>query len=131
MNKYFQIGQNFTEIEKMLLLVRKYGFAHVCANREFDIKKDPSLKTQPKTGQAYSYWKPYLNYPHLDFRIQASGRWYSKTERFDIDFYFRGALDQEQEAEFQNLFEYLLSRSFVGTGFLNFFKEDFFICYVH
>ena len=98
----------------MLLLVRKYGFTHVCANREYFIKRDPSLKNQ--AAENPSFWKPYLNYPYLDFHIQKQ-----REERVDIEFYFRGALDQEREAEFQNLFEYLLSRSYVGTGFLNIF----------
>ena len=111
----------------MLWLVRKYGFTHVCANREFEIKKDPSLKYQ-ETELDYLdtiVWKPYLNYPHLDFLVQTSGRRHLGIEKVDVDFYFRGALDQKREAEFQNLFEYLLSRSFVGTGFLNFFIQDF------
>ena len=120
-NKYFKIDRNFTEVEKMLLLIRKYGFTHVCANREFEIKKDPTLKNQATeliVSERSQFW-PFLNYPQLDFRIQKSGR--RPNVKVDIDFYFRGAKDQEREAEFQNLFEYLLSRSFAGTGLLNFY----------
>ena len=98
----------------MLLLVQIYGFTHVCAHREFEIEVDPSLKNQATDRISFM---PYLNYPYLDIHIQRQ----RDIERIDIGFYFRGALDQEREAEFQNLFEYLLSRSFVGTGFPNFF----------
>ena len=114
---YFQIAHNLTEIEKMLKVVQKYGFTHVCAYREFEIKLDPSIKNQPTEAEYKATWRPYLNYPYLDFYIKRR----RDIERVDIEYYYRGTLDQEREPEFQNLFEYVLSRSVAGTGFRNSF----------
>ena len=113
-NKYFQIDRNFTEIEKMLFLVRKYGFTHVCAYREYEIKLDPSIRNQASEAQ-WAPWRPYLNFPYLDFYIAPR----RDIERVDIKYFYRGTLDEQKEAEFQNLFEYMLARSFAGTGFRN------------
>ena len=79
----------------MLMLVNQYGLSHVSAEPEFQF-----------IGSRSDFYFPYLDlhlyFPYLDINYMSSLR-----EEFEIEFYYRGALDRN--FKFKNLFEYLLS----------------------
>ena len=73
------------------MLVNKYGLSHVCAKQEF--------------RQSRNNFFPYLD---VSFDLTSSND--------QIEFYFRGALDQN--STLKNLFEYLMLTSWNGYGFI-------------
>ena len=120
MSKYnlFNKDENRTEIEKTLYLVQRYSLSHVCPKSEFK-----NIEDLPGNEN----YTPKFNYPYLDISIHYVPGFELGLEHFGIEFYFRGAMDQDLTAKltFSNLFEYLLSTSSHGTGFINFMNQDF------
>lgn len=105
----------------MLSLVKRYGLSHVCARSEFE-------NIGPYVSDDNS--RPRFNFPYLDIYIyqENTSQEYTREvfgeifpsfrkdyQEKNIKFYFRGAKDED--LEFQNLFEYLLSTSLHGRGF--------------
>ena len=87
---------NTTLIEKMLMLVNQFGLNHVCAEPEF----------QYFGKERYDY-----HFPYLDINATVS----NDTLDYEIEFYFRGALDRD--FKFKNLFEYLLWASLIDKRY--------------
>ena len=104
----------------MLFLINEYGLSHVCGSPEFvDIGKATSIVVDGDFT---------FNFPYLDILLKNSGwpirngKCYFPTE-FNLEFYLRGT--KKQKLKFQNLYEYLLSLSFNGYGFI---QSDKTIC---
>ena len=93
-SEIISLDPNSTVIEKMLMLVNKYGLSHVCALPEFQ-----NIEKQVFT-LAY-------NFPYLDIYLPD----HSNSR---IEFYYRGAKDRN--IKFKNLFEYLLWTADNGKG---------------
>ena len=86
--------ENSTVIDKMLMLVNRFGLSHVCALEEFENIENP-------------YHDRNYNFPYLDIYL-------SKVPNLKIEFYYRGAKDRN--FKFKNLFEYLLWSASNGKG---------------
>ena len=93
--------ENSTVIDKMLMLVNRFGLSHVCALEEFKNTLDKRFK-------------PYY-FPYLDTYISIDYIAYPELiENWKIEFYYRGAKDRK--LKFENLFEYLLWSASYGKG---------------
>ena len=87
----------------MLMLVNQYGLSHVCAEPEFQF-----------IGERLDYHFPYLDIKISYLRDEFLNGALNGTSPFQIEFYYRGALDRN--FKFKNLFEYLLWLSSVNDG---------------
>ena len=92
-NKIFFLDPDATDIEDMLMLVNQYGLSHVCAEPEF-------------IGRREDYYFPYLDIKISYLRDEWVYATLNGTSPYEIEFYYRGALDRN--FKFKNLFEYLL-----------------------
>lgn len=81
----------------MMMLINKYGLSHVCAKPELEETKNST-------------------YPYLDISLTYNVHNFITLATQNIEFYFRGALDQN--SRLKNLFEYLLLTSLNGQGFI-------------
>ena len=90
-----------SEVEQMLILVKKYGLSHVCALQEFTDMPN-ALWSRPNPYGLRAKLMAESNFPFLDIYL-------SNTSGFNsiIEFYYRGTKDQN--LTFKNLFEYLFS----------------------
>ena len=110
----FKIGENCTEIQKMLSLAQRYGLSHVCAKSEF--KNIEDLLGNEKDDIKF-------NYPYLDISLHKVPGFELDLLDFGIEFYFRGTMDFSDNFISSNLFEFLLSASSHGAGFINFINQ--------